>query len=224
MTFNVLGLLKLNHSLAKAVLKQVLAIDAALIDGVYFETSPGRGSDDYIGDHTALDALIAYRESDGETGFVGIEVKYAEAPTSTATPAKPRLLELASKSGLFKDASAPELQQSSLRQFFAEHVLCYSMVHEQRLFDRGRFIVIAPTMNHEIQSALEAYQAHLDPAHRGLLPFKVVSLEAVVAAICDAGELELARLLDERYLDFGPVYDLIDDWIPHVTMGNAAPG
>jgi hypothetical protein len=221
LTFNLLAPLKLNPTLAKAVLKAVLSIDIKAVEAVCFETSPGRGDNAYIGDHTALDALIIYIGKDGKRGFVGVEVKYAESSPTNATPVKPRLMELADRSGVFVDAANPDLRQPTLRQFFAEHMLCYSMI-EQGLFERGQFIVIAPTLNHEMATALNGYASKLASAHSGILPFTFISLEAMTAAICDAGEPDLARALDERYLDFSPIYDLIDDWTPHSIPVNAA--
>ncbi len=218
LVFNLFGPMKLDFALAKKVLKEAFALDAKQIDGVYFETSPGRGDDAYIGDYTALDVLIAYTGRDGKSCFIGIEVKYAESRPGSATPVKDRHLEVARRSKLFIDPDAASLHQAPLRQFFAEHALCYSMVYEQRHFDRGTFVIVSPTLNHEMAVTIEAYQRHLDPAGGNALPFGVVSLESIVAAISDAGEADLARKLDERYLDFSPIFDLIDDWEPQFEI------
>lgn len=215
LVFNLFAPLKADATLALAVFKAAFAIEAARIDGIWFETSPGRGDDAYIGDHTALDVLIAYTDTDDKSCFVGIEVKYAEDRPGTATPVKPRLLEIARRSKLFLDPEDSALHRPPLRQFFAEHMLCHAMVHERGHFERGMFAVVAPTLNYEMAAVIDSYQTHLDPAHQAALPFRRVSIESIVAAICDAGEIDLARKLDERYLDFSPVYDLIDDWEPH---------
>lgn len=222
LAFNLLAPLKLNPTLAKSIMKLLFSIDVKQVDGVFFETSPGRGNEAYTGDHTALDALIAYTGKDGKTGFVGIEVKYAESQPANATPVKARHMDMAGRSNLFIDATAPKLQQAPLRQFFAEHALCYSMVHERRLFDRGQFIVIAPNQNAEIASAVEAYRLHLSAEQAQVLPFGTVSVEDFASAIGKAGEAELAKQITERYLDFGPVHELIDDWTPHAIL-NAQP-
>lgn len=215
MVFNIFAPLKADPTLAKAVLKVAFGIDAGTVEGLYFETSPGRGNDAYIGDHTALDVLIAYTAQDGKSCFVGIEVKYAECRPTTATPVKARHLQVARRSNLFINANDPALQKPPLRQFFAEHALCYSMVHEQCHFERGTFAILAPTLNLEMSSAIDSYADHLDQTAAEALPLIRVSLERVVAAIYDAGATELGRHLDERYLDFSPVYDLIDNWEPH---------
>ncbi|ESX54730.1 hypothetical protein X760_27835 [Mesorhizobium sp. LSHC422A00] len=214
LVFNLFGPMKLDLVLAKKVLKAAFGIDAKQVEAVHFETSPGRGDDAYIGDHTALDVLIAYTGKDAKSGFIGIEVKYSESRPGTATPVKERHLEVARRSKLFVDPDDSALHQAPLRQFYAEHTLCYSMVHERRHFDRGAFVVVSPTLNHEMAATIETYRRHLDPAGSNSLPFGVVSLESIVAAISDAGETDLARKLDERYLDLSPIFDLIDDWEP----------
>ncbi|WP_366929980.1 hypothetical protein [Mesorhizobium sp.] len=214
LVFNLFGPMKLDLALAKKVLRTAFGVKAKQVDGVYFETSPGRGDQAYIGDYTALDVLIAYTGEDGKSGFLGVEVKYSECRPGTSTPVKDRHLEVARRSNLFIDPDDGSLHQAPLRQFFAEHTLCYTMVHERPHFARGTFVVVSPSLNHEMAATIEAYKRHLSPSGADVLPFGVVSLEAMVAAIFDAGEAELGRRLDERYLDFRPIFDLIEEWEP----------
>ena len=70
-------------------------------------------------------------------------------------------------------------------------------------------------MNFEMANTIRVYRGHL--ASSATIPFDVVSLEKLIAAMADCGQAEVARALHERYLDFGPVYNLIDDWTPHVA-------
>lgn len=104
------------------------------------------------------------------------------------------------------------MHQAPLRQFFAEHALCYTMVHERHHSDRGVFVVVSPSLNQEMAAAIDRYKGHLAPLSADVLPFSVVRLEAVVAAISDAGDTDLARRLHDRHLDFGPLFDLVDEW------------
>jgi len=207
----------LDAALSKKVLRQAFGVKVKQVDGVYFETSPGRGDESYIGDHTALDVLIAYTGEDGKACFLGIEVKYSECRPGASTPVKERHLDVARRSKLFLDPENGSLHQAPLRQFFAEHTLCYTMVHERHHFDRGAFVVVSPSLNQEMAAAIDRYKGHLAPICADVLPFSVVSLEAVVAAISDAGDADLARRLHDRYLDFGPLFDLIDEWHPEAS-------
>ena len=218
LTFNLFAPLKLDLAAAGRVLNAILPAEIQTVTGLHFESSPGRGDPRYIGDSTAFDVVVTYSAKDGANCFLGIEVKYAESTPATATPVKPRLLEVAELSRMYIDAGAAGLHRPPLRQFFAEHTLSYAMVHERRDFDRGRFVLIAPTMNHEMATAVQAYGGHLATSAPEAIPFDVVSLERLVAAMAACGQTELARSLDERYLDFGPVYDLIDDWTPHSAL------
>ncbi|WP_224549416.1 PGN_0703 family putative restriction endonuclease [Mesorhizobium sp. CA16] len=214
LVFNLFGALKLDAALSKKVLKQAFGIKAKQVDGVYFETSPGRGDEAYIGDHTALDVLVAYTGDDGKSCFVGVEVKYSECRPGTSTPVKERHLDVARRSKLFIDPENTALHQAPLRQFFAEHALCFTMVHERHHFDRGAFVIVSPSFNHEMSTAIDAYRGHLAPSCADTLPFSAVSLETIVTAISDGGDTDLADKLRERYLDFSPLFDLIDEWDP----------
>ncbi|PZO81764.1 MAG: hypothetical protein DI629_02655 [Mesorhizobium amorphae] len=215
LTFNLLGPLKLDMALAATVLSHLLGIGIRAVDGVYFETSPGRGDPAYIGDGTALDALITYTATDGVSGMIGIEVKYAESPVATANPFTPQTLDIAERSGLFINAKAGLLHLPRMRQFLAEHALCFSTVHDHRHFERGHMIVIAPTQNSEMATTIAEYQSLLTTEQNSILPFIPVSLEAMVAAIHDASATDIGRKLDRRYLDLSPIYELIDEWVPH---------
>ncbi len=46
------------------------------------------------------------------------------------------------------------------------------------------------------------------------VPFMALTLEAVISAIGETGDLDLAARLHERYTDFTPVHRLIEDWEP----------
>ena len=83
--------------------------------------------------------------------------------------------------------------------------------------------MFAPAINHEMAMTVQSYQSHLAPSAAEAIPFDLVSLERLVAAMADGGLTEVARDLAERYLDFSPVYDLIDDWTPQTPRHNSAP-
>lgn len=218
LVFNLFAPLKLDFLAAKSILNSLLPLDIASVTAVRFESSPGRGDERFIGDGTAFDVTVAYVAKDGANCFLGIEVKYSESSPTSATPVKPRLVEVAELSQMFINAKSAALQRPPLRQFYAEHSLCYSLVHEHREFDRGRFIVIAPSLNHEMSAAIHNYRNQLAESGSKSIPFDVVSLERLVGAMADNGLPELARSLDERYLNFDPIFDLIDDWEPHVDL------
>lgn len=211
---NLLGPLKLDFRLAAKLLKSVFSLDVKKVTGIYFETSPGRGDDRYIGDRTAFDALITYVDRKDTTGFIAIEVKYAESQPTTATPPSARLREVAENSELFLAASAPELFRPAFRQLTAEHCLAYTLIGRDGHFDEGRFVIISPDQNTEFASCLAGYQELLSPKPH-TVSVEHVSLERMFRAIDAVGPDYLGAELTKRYLDFAPIRALVDDWEPH---------
>ena len=92
-----------------------------------------------------------------------------------------------------------------VEQFWREQLLVTAML-ERGLYEEGRLLVIAPTLNTECQAAIARYRAELisdDPAETR---FQAVSLEDVTAALGDAGADMIAERVTDRYFDFGPVH------------------
>lgn len=215
LVFNLFAPLKLDLSLARKVLRAAFKLDVKTVAAVYFETSPGRGDERFIGDATALDVLIVYTDSKCASAFVGIEVKYAETTPANASPVKARLAEVAAASGLFRDASDPALHRPPLRQFFAEHSLCATMTKQKGgEFERGSFIVVLPALNAEIDGAVRTFRSHLSERSSDVLPFSCVSVESIIEAMASSGEKAISAAFHERYLDQRRLVDLIEGWAP----------
>ena len=97
---NLLVPLRLGPGLAAAFPRRLLpdlGLEAVL--GFGFEHTPGRRDPRYLGDATALDALVTYRTRHGRRGFVALELKYAEPVLAAGPISTPRLDELALASG-----------------------------------------------------------------------------------------------------------------------------
>lgn len=54
------------------------------VTSILFEHSPGRGDPAYTGDGSAFDVFLEYCTRSGQTGFLGVEVKYHENAVDTA--------------------------------------------------------------------------------------------------------------------------------------------
>ena len=93
-----------------------------------------------------------------------------------------------------------------LQQIWRQHLLAFSMV-KNGLYSAGRLLVVAPTLNRSAQEALALYRTYLLAG--GIIPFDVISYEQLIGAIKRSGASEIASLLHERYLDFGPVDALV---------------
>src|SRR4051794_33664800 len=205
LTFNLFGPLRLDLALASRVLRLLCPdLKRAAVRAVWFEHSPGRGASRYIGDYTAYDVLLGYDTPQGRTGFVAVEVKYAEACQEPAPELKARYDQIAPASGLFVEPRAPALRRNPYQQFFRQHCLAHTMV-QHGLYDEGRLMVIAPALNHLVQTAVSSYRAHLAEPTPQQVGFVGLTLEAVVTALGRAGAPDYARALYFRYLDWWAV-------------------
>lgn len=208
LTLNLLAPLATDLALATRVFRPLLPGFIHEVRSIRFEHSPGRFDDRYFGDGTALDALIEATTPDGEIAVITIEVKFTEGLTGpTATP-RDRYVETAQASGLYHDATSATLARAGFEQLRREHVMTTLML-QQGLASRGRFILIAPQLNRRAQAVAALYRTELrdpdgtgDPATVG---FDNITLEAFIAAMHEAGATDLAHQLWARYCDHARV-------------------
>jgi hypothetical protein len=202
LVFNLFGPLRLDLALATRVVHLLCPdLKDVQVRGIRFEHSPGRRHPDLTSDSTAFDVFVIYTTRRSETGFIAVEVKYAETCQEPAPELRPRYNDLASTCGLFIEPSSPRLYANPLQQFFREHLLAQAMLM-RRDYDEGRFAVIAPRLNYSVQNAISGYQRELDdvgPQHAG---FASITLEKIIEAIAHAGEPDYARALFRRYCDW----------------------
>ena len=202
LTFNLFGPLRLDLMLATRFVQHLFPeLADARVHGVLFEHAPGRGDSRLTGDYSAFDTVIAYDRPNGSRGFIGIEVKYTETMQEPVPAIRPRVEELIRTSELFIDPDGPALRQNPLQQCVREHVLAQAML-DQGLYQEGRFVVIAPALNHLVQNAVGAYRCQLNEPHPDRAGFASFTLEQCVAAVAHAGQPEYARALHRRYTDF----------------------
>ena len=174
---------------------------------ILFEHSPERGHPAFTNYRSAFDALFKCRMTDGRHGFVAIELKYSESMGEPPARMRPRYDEISRQSQLYRDPDDPALRANPIQQFWRQHMLAHAMV-ENGLYCAGRFLVIGPSFNSQVQHAIKLYRQQLidSPA---TVSFDAIPLENVVAAIRRAGAPEVASLLHERYCDYGPLDALI---------------
>jgi predicted protein tyrosine phosphatase len=102
---------------------------------------------------------------------------------------------------------AEYMRDNPMQQFWRQHMLAHAMV-ENGLYSAGRFLVIAPSFNSQVQHAIHLYRQQLNDAPASV-GFDAIPLENVVAAIKRAGAPEIATLLHERYCDYSALDTLI---------------
>lgn len=212
LAINAFGPAKLDSTVARSVSRRLLpGADIATITGVHFEYSPGRDHADLTNDRSAFDVALTYRRSDGASGFIGIEIKYSEVPSSDLLPAPiaiARLSDIAEASGLYATAAATVLLKPDLRQLCREHLLAQAGLIRGD-WAEAHFMLVVPRDNHLIVEAARRYAEHLAPTLSGTVPFGFITLERLVDAIHDAGEREHAASLHRRYTDFTIVDRLV---------------
>ena len=95
-------------------------------------------------------------------------------------------------------------------------------------YGEGRFVVVAPRLNHLVQNAIGAYRCHLTEPSDQRAGFASFTLEQVVEAIGQAGEPDHARALCFRYLDWWRVDQELDRVLAvaprHPLDAEPAPG
>ena len=202
LTFNLLGPLSLDLALATRTIQNLIPdLHDAMVRAVWFEHSPGRGSPIFTSDGTAFDALIIYERASSRTGFIAIEIKYAETMQEPVPRMRPRYDELATSSGLFIDPESQALRTNPLQQLWREHLLAHSML-ANGLYNEGRLIVIGPSLNYHVQNAIGGYQCQLNQLTEHQAGFDAFTLEQIIAAMAEAGEPDHARALYRRYCDW----------------------
>ena len=82
-----------------------------------------------------------------------VALQYTENLCEKAADLRPRYDELSQQSTMFVDPDHPALRTAPLQQLWRQHLLSFSMIHNG-LYNAGRFIVIAPTLNRSVQEAV----------------------------------------------------------------------
>lgn len=77
--FNLFGELHFDLKFASKYFNKLFPDRVKEVTTVQFEHSPGRGQQEYTGDHSAFDVFIEYKNLEDKRGFIGMEVKYAES-------------------------------------------------------------------------------------------------------------------------------------------------
>lgn len=219
LTFNLLGPLRLDLTVATMVLRAICPdLAEAEVQSVAFEHSPGRRNPQLTGDRTAFDAIMTYVSGTGEIGFVALELKYSESAWEQQKVLRARYDELMPATGLFLVPAAVELRKPPLQQFMREHVLAQASIMRGD-YSEGRFIVVAPSLNLPVQDACRRYAAQLAEPAEGRAGFGVVSLEAFIDALREHGDADYANALFRRYCDWSLVDDEFEANFPAQLAG-----
>jgi hypothetical protein len=212
--FNLFAPLRQRPDEAADLLRRALGLDIAElvrlrdIEGIECEWAPDKALT--LGDRTAFDAAVAYRDSAGARCLLGIETKYTEtfSRKQYGDPGDPE--ELAHRAsyqkwssvGWFHVGAADRLWRSDTNQLWRNVMLgvaCEALDE----FDRVDVAVIALHRDPHAQAALRGVRAVMTDPGR----LRDVSLERLMR-LGRGGEVdEWSRAMSERYLNLSLVAD-----------------
>ena len=180
MCFNLFGTLT-GHPQALGALQALIDPAARQVDEVTCEWSP-KPREDHLGDRTAFDAVIRYRDGTGNPHLVGVETKYTE-PFSPKAHDRPRYRDLTENCGWFAEpgAAADQLLGPATNQLWRQVLLCASLETTEGL--SAQALVVCPSDDHRAREAVDAVRATLTQPDR----LRLLTLEEIVAAFAGIG-------------------------------------
>ena len=156
--FNPFGELALDLDLASRVLRGPGPDDIERVTAIEFEHSPGRGDPRFTSNHSACDVYAEYTGTGGQTGFLGIEVKYTENMAEPMAKHRDRYDEIADGMGCFRPEERRRLRAVPVNQLWRDHLLAGSMLLDRNgPWEEGRFIVLYPRDNEPVATAVQVY-------------------------------------------------------------------
>jgi hypothetical protein len=194
--FNLFGELHFDLELATKFFQTLFPQKIKEVIRIKFEYSPARNDKNYTDDRSAFDVFIEYHNEQEETGFIGIEVKYAENLNDKPATHKEIYDNIANKSGLFKPTSLLNLQSKPLQQIWRDHLLSIAM---QKDYKEGIFVFLYPKQNDACQKAVKSYVAQLKSEEEEINGFYPRYLEDFVQTLADIHATEWTEELKERY-------------------------
>lgn len=159
LVFNLFGELKLEEGLktATTVFKELFPNQVKKVTAIEFEWSPGRRNPKYTNDRSAFDVFVEYESIAGKKCFYGIEIKYAEHMDEQPARLREEYEKVANGMGIYKSESLDELKNTSLQQFWRDHLLVGSMFKTNNDYYRGDFIILYPEGNIECVKLIDKY-------------------------------------------------------------------
>lgn len=154
MCFNLLGPLVRDHNLAKTLLQTLVPERISEVTRVEIEWSPNPPMD-YLNDHTAFDAFIEYRTTEGQLFGLGIETKLSE-PFSQKEYDRPeyrRWMQLPDAPWLLE--AWDKVQDIKHNQLWREHLLAIALrSHPESTYAQVRLLLVH---HHEDVECLRNY-------------------------------------------------------------------
>jgi len=173
--FNIFIPLSANQHIAMKALNKLLGLNIGTIDEILIEHAPEEAKT-ILQDHTSFDTYVEYTASNGDKGFLGIEVKYTELeyklnPKSTeaktlASESAP-YYSVAQRSGVFVSGAGDILKQDNFRQIWRNQLLGEAqLLAPGNKFKDFKSVTLYPGGNKHFTDAIGAYTQYLEPAYK----------------------------------------------------------
>jgi hypothetical protein len=157
LAFNLFGDLAAELALADRAVHTWWPDAPGTVSDVRFAHSPGRLDPAYLNSLRAFDAAFVL-----DQGIIGVGIKYHEwmKPEIPKPSNLPRYLEVAEKSGAFKQGVLDWVEgRNEFTVMWLEHLLLLSMLqHVSRMWTWGRYVVIHPAGNSDVADACARYR------------------------------------------------------------------
>ena len=174
------------------------------VERIDFEWSPGRDDNAFLGNRSAFDVAVFHTTPDGDTGVLGIEVKYHEDLTAEAGAIKDAARRVAERGRLPIDLDDPEWGRAPLNQFLLDHLLALSITyHPDRPYGGAEFCLAYPVGNLACARALSTYRSRL-----GASAFESRTLEEIVGALRMCTDAAWVNDFADRYLGYHRAFEL----------------
>ena len=206
--FNLFGELSFDMEAATTCFKKLFPDRVGRVTSVKFEYSPGRGDTQYTGDRSAFDVFVEY-ERDGRTGFIGIEVKYAESLREEPTKKSAEIFEkhkvryehLTEAYGIFAPNVIETLRRPPMSQIWRDHLLSIALLrHADGKYDEGFFVFLFPSLNKQCQQGVDEYAKYLASDDENVNGFCPRHLEQFIHTVADHYNTDWSNELRARYL------------------------
>lgn len=147
--FNLFIPLLLEKELAKATFNSLLSLSISKIENIYIEYPPTYLNP--LKDKTSFDTYISYQNTNGNMGFIGIEVKYTEGAYSPTATEKKMINDDSSDyykftklSGNYNEDFIHKLKENPYRQIWRNHLLAFAFAQNNSCTE-----YISATIYHE---------------------------------------------------------------------------
>jgi hypothetical protein len=199
--FNLFGEMVYNKGLANKLFQNLFPKIVDVVTDIKFEFSPGRGSSKYTNDNSAFDVFIEYKRAE-ITGFLGIEVKYAESlREETIKKAeknyREEYIKWAINSNVFKMDCIESLKKPPLSQIWRDHLLSIATKQD---YNEGSFVFLFPKNNEQCKNGVEKYKECLTTEDKLISGFLPMYLEDLIYELRKLNDCNWTKELEERYL------------------------